>query len=226
MLERVILIVVVLAAVGAAFVLKPPAAPPEVSMEPAPAVVPVPEHTRPQIINGARGGDTVYANRLVPVPDRYYHLRSQAGIADYQREVARGVMRTAFGELRKEADRSGGWGPFYSSAFAKHYEDVAERATPSPYKQHYWWDETSRSYHSGGVTPDTMEAGFRSGWRSEYRASLPGASGGGQAGGGGLPGSMGGGGFGPPGMSGGTSGGAGGAPGPMAAGGGLAGPGR
>lgn len=191
--------------------LLPPKVPEDKAMVAAPEVVPPEEPVRPQVINGARGGTTVYAHRLVPVPDRYYHLRNQASIPDYQEQVGRGVLRAAFREAEKEAlGAYGGWGPFYTQAFAKHYKDIADRAEPSPYATHYWWDEDSRSYRSGGVTPDTDQAGFRAGWRSEYRGGTPGAS----SGGGGLPGSAGG-----PGMMG--PGGSGPGPGMMGGGGGT-----
>jgi hypothetical protein len=175
----------------------PPPMPPTVDMAKAPEIRQIPEPVRPQIINGARGGDTVYAHRLFPVHDRYYHLRSSGSIGEYNAEVRRGVMRLAYGEFENEVLGSyGGWDKFYNTAFAKHYQDLNERETPSPYKAHFWWDESRRGYHSGGVTPSTMESAFRSGWRSEYRGGLPGGTGGGGGGGGGLPGGAGGGGTG------------------------------
>jgi hypothetical protein len=186
--------VLVLGALGAATAvvgcsLLPPKVPADKAMVQAPEVVPPKEPVRPQVINGARGGTTVYAHRLVPISDRYYHLRGQSSIPEYQAEVGRGVLRAAFRETEKEAlGAYGGWGPFYTQAFAKHYKDIADRAEPSPYATHYWWDEDRRAYRSGGVTPDTDQAGFRAGWRSEYRGGVPGAS----SGGGGLPGGAGG----------------------------------
>lgn len=167
----------------------PPKVPGEVAMKPAPEVVPPEQPVRTEIISGARGGTTKYAHKMVAVPDRYYHLRNEASIPEYQEKVNRAMMRMAYRELEKEAlGQYGGWGSFYRQAFAKHYKDLADRAEPSPYATHYWWDKESRSYRSGGVTPDTDQAGFRSGWRSEYRGEAGGSGEGmGSAAGGGLP---------------------------------------